>query len=287
MTPVVYLNGTFVAENEARLSVFDGGWLHGAGLFETMRAVNGRVFRLESHLDRLRRSAQKLLHPIGRDELPSNDDVTSLLERNQQRAARIRLTVSAGSMRGLDEEAPLRPTVCMTTAPLAAYASSFYERGIQVVVSPYKQSADDPTVGHKTTGFLPRLLGLRQAQRAGCVEALWFTTGHQLAEGSISNVFLVADGVLKTPELSTPVLPGITREIVLHLAGKMNLEARQGPLTVHDVLDADECFLTNTIMGIMPVIRVERQDIAEGKVGPVTKRVREAYGKLVQEEGAG
>jgi branched-subunit amino acid aminotransferase/4-amino-4-deoxychorismate lyase len=284
MIPFVYLDGVFVPESEARLSVFDGGWLHGAGLFETMRAENGRAFRLESHIERLRRSAAKLLHAIERSDLPSEEDVVGLLKRNEVSHARIRLTVSAGSMRALDAETPIRPTICMTTAPLSAYPPGFYERGIQVVVSPFKQSPDDPTIGHKTTGHLSRLLSLRHAQKAGCLEALWFTTENHLAEGSISNVFLVAEGGVKTPGVDTPILPGITRAIVLDLAPSLNLEAREGPLTIHDLLDADECFLTNSIMGIMPVIRVERHDIGGGRVGRVTQQIRAAYVELVERE---
>ena len=152
------------------------------------------------------------------------------------------------------------------------------------MICPFRQSADDPIAGHKTTGYLPRLLGLREAQKAHCLEAVWFTTRNQLAEGSISNVFVVQGGVLKTPALATPVLPGLTRAAVLEVARKSGIETVETDLGIGDLLDADECFLTNTIMELMPVIRVERRDIKDGKVGPMTRKLGDLYRELVQEE---
>jgi branched-chain amino acid aminotransferase len=284
MTGMAYLNGAIVLEEAANVGIFDGGWLHGAGLFETMRAENGRVFRLESHVERLRHSAAKLLRPLDRGDLPPPDAFTDVLRANKMASARVRLTVTAGPMRGLDAEAGPRMTVCITAAPLAGYSSDTYANGVSVIVCPFRQNADDPTTGHKTIGYLPRLLGLRAAQSAGCLEAIWFTVSRQLAEGSISNVFLVSDGVLKTPPLDAPVLPGVTRGIILDLAREVGLQVRESPLNVNDLLDAHECFLTNTIMQVMPVVRVEKADVGDGKVGPITKRMREAYLQLVERE---
>ena len=284
MTPFVYLNGEFVPEADARVSVYDGGWLHGAGLFETMRAENGRVFRLESHLSRLMHSAKALLRPVPREELPLRVDFLDLLKRNELKVARVRLTVTAGFMQDAREAEANPLTVCVTAAPLAPPPEKVYEAGIQVVITEHRLSPGDPLAGHKTTAYLSRLLGLREAQRAKCMEALWFTTGKHLAEGSISNVFVVQKGVLKTPPLGTPVLPGITRGIVLELAGKLELEAQEGLLSIDDLLDADEVMLTNVIMQVMPVVRVEKHDIADGRVGPISKRLREALRDLVRKE---
>jgi len=286
VSAVAFFNGRLLAEDDAAVSIFDGGWLHGAGLFETMRAERSRVFRLEKHIERLRRSAEKLLRPMERAALPSAADFAELLDRNGLAGARVRLTVSAGPMRGIADDCPEALTVCGTAAPMSNYPAKFYETGIQVIVCPFKQSASDPTVGHKTTGYLPRLVGLREAQKAHCTEALWFNEKNELAEGSISNVFLVRGDVLTTPPLETPVLPGLTREAVIQLAGERGIRTKECALTIHDLLDADECFLTNTIMEVMPVIRVERRDIADGKVGPTTRQLRDAYRGLVVKECA-
>lgn len=284
MTATVYLNGDFVTERDAVVSVYDGGWLHGAGLFETMRAENGCVFRLESHIERLRRSASKLLTDIQRDALPAPGVFTELLERNGVKTARVRMTVSAGSMHpGPVTQSP-DLTVCVTAAGLSGYPTRLYESGALVIISDFRLSPSDPIAGHKTTGFLPRLLSLRRAQQARCLEALCFTTANRLAEGSISNVFIVHQGVLKTPPLDTPVLPGIARGIVLEIARDSGIEAQQCPLTVDDLLDADEVLLTNAIMQVMPVVRVEKHDIRDGRVGEIAKKLLTEYRKRVKKE---
>lgn len=283
MSAVVYLNGDFVPETQAQVSVFDSGWLHGAGLFETMRAENGRVFRLESHIERLRRSAAKLLRPVERDRLPSRVDVLDLLERNGLIQARVRLTVTAGSVLAADEsEPPL--TVCLSAAPLTAPPAAAYRQGVTVSICDHRLSPSDPLAGHKTTSYLLRLLGLRAARQANCMEALWFTTRNHLAEGCLSNVFVVRDGAVRTPPLDTPVLPGITRAAILSLGEGCGFGVEECVLSVDDLLDADEVFLTNVIMQVLPVVRVERKDIGTGSVGRVTQAIMGAFRELVQRE---
>lgn len=284
MTKIVYFNGAFSEPSEVAIRPNDGGWLHGAGLFETMRAENGRVFRLAAHLRRLRRSAEQLLRPINDGELPSEATIHELLERNGLTSARLRLTVSAGTVGESHENASSALTVCLTAGPLAPYPAQAYEKGIGVVICPHRQSTTDPTMGHKTTSYFPRILGLREARQARCNEAIWFTDDKRLAEGSISNVFVVRKGTLKTPPLDTPVLPGIARSVVLELAGQCDCPHEETVLTIDDLLDADEVFLTNTLMQVMPVVRVEKRDIGEGRVGPVTKKLGEAYRETVRKE---
>lgn len=284
MTATVYLNGAFVSEQEAHVSVYDGGWLHGAGLFETMRAEGGQVFQLEPHLERLRHSANVILTPMERSDLPDEKIFRELLERNGLKEARVRLTVSAGSMRETDEGDVRRLTVCATASPLSGYPAELYDRGVNAAVCDYRQSISDPLAGHKSTAYLPRLLGLRQAQQKRCLEAIWFTTGNELAEGSISNVFVVHGGVLKTPPLDTPVLPGIARGVVLQIASDCGIQCEQCPLSIDDLLDADEVLLTNAIMQVIPVVRVEKHEIGQGRVGAIGKRLYQEYRKRVQQE---
>ena len=287
MTPIVYLNGQFVAETEARVSVYDGAFLHGAGLFETMYAENTRIFRLEAHLERLMRSSARVLFSIQRDALPDSGTFQELLTRNGLPTARIRLTVSAGSMRDDPSAEAPRLTVCVTASPPTPYPESDYERGVNVVVSGFRASPTDPLAGHKTTSYLPRLLGLREARQARCMEAIWFTTNHHLAEGSISNVFVVHNQVVKTPPLDTPVLPGISRAAVLEITPRFGFSVEEVPMTIDDLLDADEVFLTNQIVRIMPVVRIESRDIADGRVGEVTRRLLGEYRQLVRKECSG
>ena len=284
MGDVVYLNGELIPKDRATVSVYDGGFLHGAGLFETMRADNGRVFRLESHLDRLVRSAQTLHVPIQRGQLPAADDFVRLLAGNEVVRGRVRLTVTSGSVL-TDAEADKPPvTVCATATGQADYPDEFYEKGVSVVISPFRQSPSDPVAGHKTTNYLPRLMALRDAHARGCAEALWFTTDNLLAEGSVSNAFVVKDGEVLTPEVDTPVLPGIARAAVLELCQAAFITAHERALTINDLLDADEVFLTNSIMQVMPVIRVEKKDIGAGRPGPLSRQLLTAYRDLVATE---
>lgn len=286
MTATIFLNGSFVPQERATIDVFDGGWLHGAGLFETMRAENGCVFRLESHLDRLRRSAEKLLHPIEREALPTDDQFRELLDRNELQDARIRLTVSSGTMKSAGTSGLPSPTVCATCSELFSYPPQMYNEGVSVTISRFLQSPKDPLAGHKTTCYLGRLIALRDAQQHRCLESIWFTTEHLLAEGSISNIFLVKDEILKTPARDTPVLAGIARDAILEIARSQRIDFVETRLTIDDLLGADEVFLTNSIMQVMPVIRVEKHDVGTGKPSAMTRRLSQAFRELVEQECA-
>ncbi len=282
----VWLNGFVVDDDSACVSLSDGGWLYGAGLFETIRAERGRPFRYDRHLARLCASARELFLPMLDKSLPSAEEAASLMVQNNLSEARLRLTVSAGAMResDVDSQEGSRLTVALTAAELVDYPDTLYDNGVTVIVSPYKQSTSDPLAGHKSACYLPRLLALRKAREARCMEAIWFTTENLLAEGSISNVFVVKEGVLQTPPVSTPVLPGIARGLIIEIARRAGVPVEERPLTINDLLDADEVFLTNSIMRVMPVVRVERKDIGEGKVGSISRKLFEAYRVVVAEE---
>ena len=281
---MVYFNGKCLPVEQASIGLNNGGWLHGAGLFETMRAENGRVFRLDKHLDRLCSSAQRLLAPIDQAPLPDHDALGELLERNGLADARVRLTVTAGDiLRAADgDESPL--TVCATARPLTPYPNNPYEKGFAVLITKYRQSPDDPLAGHKTTSYLGRLVAMNEARQAGCDEALWFTTNNLLAEGCISNVFIVQSGVVATPPLDTPVLPGIARATVLEICAAQGIETAEKPININHLLDADEVFITNVIMQVIPVSRIERRQIGDGKPGPIAKGLLEQYKRRVAQE---
>jgi branched-subunit amino acid aminotransferase/4-amino-4-deoxychorismate lyase len=287
MGEFVYLNEEFVEADKAAVSVFDAGLLHGAGLFETMRAYGGVIFRLGDHLARMAASADVLamfqLGEPAREVLSRH--LAELLRRNGHADARVRLTVTAGDLRTPGGPAgQARPTVLATSIAITPYPAEWYENGMTVLLSVHKQSRLDPTCGFKTLSYLPRLISLREAQARQCGEALWFTHENLLAEGAISNVFLVKDQVVKTPPIDTPVLPGVTRKVTLELATANAISVREVPLTINDLLDADEVFLTNSIMEVMPVCRVERRPIGGEKPGPITRRLMQLYRDLVAQE---
>lgn len=281
----IWLNGVLTPAGEARVSAFDAGLLHGVGLFETMRAYNGRVFRLDDHLTRLAASAEALQIAKSADVEPWRSGVGQVLEANGLTEARVRLLVTPGDVRGGEGQSDdAGGTVLIAAGPMTPYDEELYAKGMTVLVSGFKQGRYDPTCGHKTTSYFSRLIALREAQAHGCGEALWFTTENLVAEGSISNVFIVADAVIKTPPVETPILPGVARKVVLEIARGQKLAVQELPLTIKDLLAADECFLTNSIMEVMPVCRVERHAIGQEEPGPITQRLVGGYRQCVKDE---
>ncbi len=282
MARKVFLNDSVIDFDQAHLSTAESGFLYGAGLFETMRSRNGIVFRLQDHLDRLFQSATALSIVHSYEKPYISDAVGKLLQANELSEARLRLTLTNGPL--TESEDQRKPTLLITATEFRPYPADYYKAGVLVILCPFRQNPTDPTCGHKTTCYYPRLLALNLARQKGAVEALWFTTDNRLAEGCVSNVFLVKNSVLYTPPVETPVLPGIARRTVRQLAQQQSLELVEKDLYIDDVLDADEIFLTNVIMEVLPVIQVERRAIGDGKVGPVTTKIREGFLRAIDEE---
>lgn len=284
MHDVVSVNGQLVAPAAACVSVFDSGFTQGIGLFETMRATHGRVFRLTQHLERLRSSASRLGWTVVPELEALRAAAAQVLAAVAQPDARVRLTVTTGSLREAGDGPPSL-TIVATAVPGGAYPPVYYEQGVTVAVGKrYRQSAFDPTVGHKTTSYFGRMAALREAYVSQAFESLWFTPDDMLAEGCISSVFMVLHDRLVTPPLDTPVLPGVTRAAVLEIAARAGIEAQERPISVDEVFEADELFLTNSMMGVMPVVRVERWPVGAERPGEVTRRIAAAYADLVREE---
>jgi branched-chain amino acid aminotransferase len=277
MSEKIYLNGHLVSGGEAKVPVSNPSFLHGVGLFETLRAYDGKPFRLFEHVERLRRSAERFNMPVGGaiEQIPAA--VNEVLRANHLTGARIRITVTPpGSTEEQDHV-----TLLVRAEATTGYPPELYDRGMTVCVQhEFRQSPHDPLAGHKTTSYFPRLLALRDAQDKQCGEALWFTPDNLLAEGCMTNVFLVREGELLTPPLDTPVLPGVTRATVIELAKQSKISFEQRACTIDDLLKADEIFLTNAIMEVMPVTRIERHAVGGEKIGPLTRTLQEAYKTL-------
>jgi len=296
----VWLNGNFVDEASASVSLRDTGLLHAAGVFTTMRSYGGRVFRLDRHLARLRRSCEALFVPLQHKDEELTSAAEELLRRNELQAARLRLTVT----RGVAEQDPLHgtklaPTAFLTAAELQPYPIEFYERGMTaILLDDQKLNPYDLQAGHKTLNYFSRLAGLRAANQRGAGEALWFNVHNYLQSGSISNVFIVRGGTLVTPPTSSDLqdaavaeavpypksnaLPGVARQAVIELAGQAGMEVRLAAIDVNALLEADEVFLTNSIMGVMPVCRLERKAVGNEKPGEVTLKLSELYAREVE-----
>jgi branched-chain amino acid aminotransferase len=285
MADNIFLNDNLVNIEEGQISAGDSGFLYGAGLFETMRAYNGIVFRLNDHLDRLLTSAKTLFieHSYNKEYLIAA--VNKVLEANNLTDARIRLTLSAGAFS--QAQAKPNPTLLITTTKLQPYPTEYYNKGVLVVLCPARQNITDPACGHKTTSYISRMLALKQAHEKKAAEALWFTIDGRLAEGCISNVFLVKDSKLFTPKPNTPVLPGIARKTVCEIAIEGKIELIEKDLAIDDLLGADEVFITNVIMQVLPVVGIEKHNVGEGKPGAITKKIQEHYDEFVKNNCGG
>ena len=304
--PTVWINGSFEDENAAGVSLRDTGLLHAAGVFTTMRSYGGKVFRLPQHLKRLRDSCEALFIPLQYKDEQLAAAVDELLTRNQLTDARLRLTVT----RGRAAQDPLHgtrlePTCFLTAAELEPYPVEYYRRGLTVIaLDEQKLNPYDLQAGHKTLNYFSRLAALREANRRGAGEALWFNVHNYLQSGCVTNVFLVKDGALVTPptaeELRDPavaqavpypksnVLPGVTRGAVFDLAAAEGIGVRRAAVDVGQLLEADEAFVTNSAMGVMPVCRVERKPLGgRDEPGPVTTRLMRGHERLVSGDGEG
>jgi branched-chain amino acid aminotransferase len=282
MPEKVFLNDKLIDTDKARISATDSGFLYGAGLFETMRSYDGVVFALKDHLDRLFASAGALFINNPFDEEYLTDAIYKVLKANKLTDARLRLTLSNGPMAGAEEQ--LKPTLLITATKLQPYPGEYYQKGVMVILSASRQNTYEPTCGHKTTSYFSRMITLNIAHQQRAAEALWFTTDNRLAEGCVSNVFVVKDSVIHTPGIETPVLAGIARKTVCEIASTNSIKLVEKDLYIDDVLSADEIFLTNVIMQIMPVTAVEKHIVGDGKVGVMTKRLQISFNELVESQ---
>jgi len=282
MTEQVFLNDKLVDIDKATISVSDSGFLYGTGLFETMRSHNGVVFALTDHMDRLFASADVLSinNPYDREYI--TEAINKVLRANKLTDARLRLTLTNGPM--AESEEPHKSTLLITATNFRSYPPEYYKKGVMVVLCPFKQNPIDPASGRKTTSYFSRMIALNLAHQKRAAEAIWFTLDNRLAEGCISNVFLVKDSVLYTPPINTPVLPGVARKTVCLLAGQNSIKLTEKDLTIDDLLGADEIFLTNVIMQVMPITKVEKHTVGDGRVGDVTKKLQTSFDQFVKSE---
>jgi len=281
-----HLNGRLVSEDEARVSVFDRGFLYGDGVFESMRAVGGVVFRQDRHLDRLHQSADGIGLDLSHVLPGLQASVRELLEVNALRDARIRITVTRGAGRPGDYvEALGPPTVVITGARFEGLDEASYRNGVGAVIPRRRQVPPetlDPAI--KSTSRLGSVLARREARDRGGFEAILLDAGGHLTEGTASNFFLVAGGRLLTSPAPAGGLPGITREAVLEIARAGGIDVSEERLPAALLSDAQEAFLTNTSWEVLPVVRVDDRPIGEGVPGPVTRDLLAAYRDLVRRE---
>ena len=275
----IFLNDRFVRREEAVVSVFDHGFLYGDGVYETLRSYGGKIFMLQQHLGRLRRSATSigLEMPIPEKDWPALLHET--MEHNALRDARLRITLSRGEGAiGLDPGLCPRPTVVIVAEPLVLPTADMLERGVKVAIVSVRRNlstAVSPQI--KSLNFLNNILAKREAIRAGVYDGLMLNAAGHVTEGTTSNVFFVRQGRLCTPGIEAGILDGVTREIVLLLAREEGIPIEAGLYSAEEIRRAEECFLTSTTIEVLPVTQIDGTVIGRGQPGPTTTRLRQLF----------
>ena len=295
----VFLDGQFMNREDARLSAFDASIQHGVGLFETLSAVStpdGIMVRdLDAHLDRLQSSAAVLGLSDEIKTGPLGEAITETVRRARYKHTRVRLTLTGGDLNMLQTHGRTnhRPTVLIAAQPATEYPDEMFDKGVMVTLGQARVNPLDPTAGHKTLNYWWRLRQLQDAAAKGAGESIIFSVSNHLAGGCVSNLFVVDDGHLITPiaqgeeqdiggaqtregVLPSPVLPGITRMRVIEEAKKQGIKTTKRMMTIDDLLDADEVFLTNSSWGVLPVVKIEAEAIGAGVPGEITQKLRAA-----------
>jgi branched-subunit amino acid aminotransferase/4-amino-4-deoxychorismate lyase len=304
----VWINGSFFDDKDAKVGVFDAGFQHGVGLFETMVAKNGAVFRPRQHMERLAESASSLRLTEKLQVEPLVEALQKTLEENNQTEARMRLTITGGDLNMLQRTGSSEggdPTIVIQSQPPTEYPPAFYEHGVMVTLASGRANPYEFGAGHKTLQYWPRLLNLQLAAMQRCGEALWLTPSANVTGGSVSNIFTSKGGTLFTPvaqgeedinDEPSATLAGITRSAIIEIADELGIGTNKTTHTVDDILSADEVFLTNSSWGVLPVIGLrvsvqsedggdnQEQPVADGTVGKLTSQLNASYQEMVERE---
>lgn len=283
----VYVNGEYVLKDDAKVSVYDHGFLYGDGVFEGIRVYNGNVYRLEEHLQRLYESAQSIMLNIPHTKEELTNIIVETLQKNKYRDAYIRLVVSRGKGNlGLDPFTCGKPGVIVITEQLALFPKKLYETGLEIITVASRRNRPDvlsPKV--KSLNYLNNILVKIEASLAGVSEALMLNDQGYVAEGSADNVFIVKGNTIKTPPGYLGALEGITRNAIVEIAIELGYKMVEEPFTRHDVYVADEVFLTGTAAEVIAVVKVDGRVIGNGAPGEHTNKLLDAFRKKVVEEG--
>ena len=269
----IYIAGEFYDKENAKISVYDHGLLYGDGVFEGMRSYNGKVFKMQQHLDRLWESAHSILLQIPIDKTQMNDAVYETLKINDITDGYIRLIVTRGAgTLGLDPNRTSDPQVIIIADKIALYPPELYENGLEIITAATIRNHPAALNARiKSLNYLNNILAKIEGLQAGCQEALMLNHKGDVAECTGDNIFIVKSGKLLTPPIDAGILAGITRQAVIDIAQEKNIEVHEITLSKHDVYTADECFLTGSAAEVIPVIKVDSREIGTGKPGPITK----------------
>jgi branched-chain amino acid aminotransferase len=283
----IFIDGKYFSERDAKVSVFDHGLLYGDGVFEGIRAYNGRVFKLKEHIDRLYYSAKAILLDIPMTHDRMMQATVDTIRANKLRDCYVRLIVTRGiGTLGLNPRSCKNPSVIIIAGKIQVYPQELYDRGMDIVTVPTVRnlhSAVNPAI--KSLNYLNNILAKIEANNAGVEEAVMLNAEGFVAEGTADNIFIIKNGALFTPPLYAGALYGITRGTVMEIAELSGMKVIEKNLTRYDLFCADECFLTGTGAEIMPVIKIDGRSIGTGKPGPLTRKLVQEYHALTKVSG--
>lgn len=281
MPRLASIDGEFLAPEEAKVSVYDRGFLYGDSVFETIRTYGGEPFALDQHLARLERSAERvaIALPLPRPELALEIRRAVRAARNPESYVRAMITRGSGPL-GLDPGLAARPLRVVLVEPLSPLPAAFYRDGVKVITVQTRRATDEAAQGAKVSNYLASLLAIRDARAVGAHEALILNAAGEVLEGTTSNLFVVDQGALLTPP-EAGILAGITRAHVLELAGELGIPVRVETLPADRVTGAAEVFITSTLREIVPVVQVDDRRIGAGVPGPVTRALHTAFRRKV------
>lgn len=285
---LIYVDGKLVPKEEATVSVFDHGFLYGDGVFEGIRVYEGNVFRLDPHIRRLYESAKTIALQIPMRPAEMHRAVLDTVAANNKRDAYVRLVVSRGpGDLGIDPVNCVKATVVIIVGTIELYPEEFYKKGIALITSSIPRIPSqclDPRI--KSLNYLNNILAKLEARHAGVPEALMLNYQGRVAECTADNIFIVKDGALATPDLMQGALGGVTREAVIDLAREAGIPAEETALGIHDLYNADECFLTGTGAEVVPVVDIDGRKIGTGEPGRMTIDLLSRYREIRVREGA-
>jgi len=283
----VYIDGKYYGKQNAKISVFDHGLLYGDGVFEGIRAYNGRVFKLKEHVDRLFYSAKAILLNIPMSRARMIRAVVEACRRNKIWDGYVRLVVTRGmGTLGLDPNRCKKPSVIIIADKIQLYPAALYRNGMEIITVPTTRnlhSALNPAI--KSLNYLNNILAKIEANIGGCEEAVMLNAGGFVSECTGDNIFIVKKGSLLTPPLSAGALYGITRQVVMELAAECGIPVAEPNLTRYDLFNADEGFLTGTGAEIIPVVKIDGRTIGTGRPGPATLKLVKRYRALTKVSG--
>ena len=284
---LIYIDGEFLPQAEAKVSVFDHGLLYGDGVFEGIRSYNGRVFKLDEHLERLYDSAKSIMLEIPISIETMEETVLETLRRNHLTEAYIRLIVTRGvGDLGLDPDKCPKPSIIIIADKIVLYPQKYYEEGLEIVtVSVRRNYAEAINPRIKSLNYLNNILAKIEGKQAGAEEVLMLNAEGYVVECSGDNIFWIKNEVLVTPPVHMGILEGVTRNSVIDLAREVGMRVEERVFTRHDLYIADECFLTGTAAEVIPVVKIDRRSIGDGQPGKITQRLITAFRQLANSTG--